>query len=123
VTVKTTTLDDALATISPLLMKMDVEGFEGEVFAGAVATLRNPSLQAMIVEMNGAGNRYGFDETALHQKIRDHGFQPCSYEPFKRELIRQPGATDGNIIYVRDIESARQRLRAAPPFHFKGFTV
>jgi hypothetical protein len=39
----------------PVLMKLDVEGYEPAVLAGAAATLK-----ALIIELNGSGHRYGF---------------------------------------------------------------
>jgi hypothetical protein len=123
VSVPMTTLDKNLAGQNPVLLKMDVEGFETEVFSGAVQTLANLSLQAMIVEKNGAGRPYGFDENELHKKIRDHGFNPCIYSPFDRKLTQVATDTGGNIIYIRDVAAARQKLQAAPPFRFKDFKI
>jgi FkbM family methyltransferase len=123
VSVPMTTLDKILAGQNPVLLKMDVEGFETQVFSGATQTLANFSLQAMIVEKNGAGHAYGFDEEALHQKIRDHGFNPCTYSPFDRKLTPVSVNVGGNIIYIRDVNASRQKLQAAPIFHFKGFKI
>jgi FkbM family methyltransferase len=123
VTVPMTTLDISLAGQNPVLLKMDVEGFESAVFAGAAQTLAQPSLQAMIVEKNGSGQPYGFDENALHQKIRAHGFTPCGYAPFTRTLTAISPEAGGNILYVRDLTGSQQRLRSAPAFDFKGFKI
>jgi FkbM family methyltransferase len=60
VSVRMTTLDKELAGNPPDLLKVDVEGFETEVFAGAANTLRDPKLKAIIVERNNLGARYGF---------------------------------------------------------------
>jgi FkbM family methyltransferase len=116
VTVPLTTLDHEFAVAPATLLKVDVEGFETEVFGGAENTLKNPALQAIIVERNGSGNRYGYDEEALHAQIRRHGFAPFTYAPFAREL-RPLGESDtGNIIYIRGRESAAGRLQTAPAF-------
>jgi FkbM family methyltransferase len=116
VTVPMTTLDHELAANPATLLKVDVEGFETEVFGGAENTLKNGALQAIVVERNGSGNRYGYDEEALHAQIRRHGFQPCSYDPFKREVRPLGEGAGGNIIYLRDPAAAAGRLRAAPAF-------
>ncbi len=114
--VRASTLDQALSDQVPTLIKVDVEGFETEVFAGASRTLAANGLKAMIVERSNNGARYGFDETALHDRIRAAGFGPCRYLPFARKLERLDPTELGNIIYVRDVESANARLLAAAPF-------
>jgi FkbM family methyltransferase len=123
VTVPMTTLDHEFAAQPATLLKVDVEGFETEVFGGAEKTLKNQALQAIVVERNGSGNRYGYDEEALHVNLRRHGFSPCSYQPFARALSPLGNDALGNIIYVRDVDAARQKLQAAPAFHFNGFKV
>lgn len=123
VTVPMTTLDRELSTTPPDLLKMDVEGYESEVFAGAAGLLRNPKLRAMIVERAGSGSRYGFDEDALHQEIRDCGFVPCCYHPFRRTLMRVPDDQHENIIYVRDLFGTNALLKTAKPFHLDDLEV
>jgi FkbM family methyltransferase len=116
VAVPMTTLDDELAGSPATLLKVDVEGFETEVFGGAENTLKNQALQAIIVERNGSGNRYGYDEAALHAQIRQYGFHPCTYEPFARQLRPLTDADAGNIIYIRNRAVADERLRSANAF-------
>ena len=116
VTVPMTTLDHELSANPATLLKVDVEGFETEVFGGAENTLKNQALSAVVVERNGCGNRYGYDEEALHTRIRSHGFQACSYAPFARALRPLSAAVAGNIIYIRNRDAANERLRTAPAF-------
>lgn len=123
VTVPMTSLDHELAATPAILLKVDVEGFETEVFGGALQTLSNPALQAIIVERNGSGNRYGYDEESLHAQIRQHGFKPCCYEPFARQLQPLGAGDNGNIIYIRDLAAAGERLRAAPAFELGSLKV
>jgi FkbM family methyltransferase len=122
-TVKMTTLDQEMGSDPPTLLKVDVEGFEAEVFAGAANILKNSKLQAMIVEHNGAGADYGFDEDRLHREIRGLGFVPCNYQPFERRLFRVGENARGNIIYARNIDAANERLRSAPQFSLDDFMV
>ena len=121
--VKVITLDSALDQANPMLLKIDVEGFETKVFAGAAQVLSKPTLRAMLVEKAGNGARYGFDEEALHGKIQQMSFVACSYSPFQRTLSRLSEKTGGNIIYVRDFEVAQQRLRNGAPFRFGGLSI
>jgi FkbM family methyltransferase len=123
VTVKVTTLDEEFHVDPPILLKVDVEGFEVEVFAGAANLLKDSRLQAMIVEHNDSGAHYRLDEAALHREIREHGFIPCQYQPFDRRLLQAEEDTRGNIIYTRNLESANERVRSAPPFSLNGLKV
>ena len=56
-------LDDVIGGLKPVLIKIDVEGFEREVVAGAQKTLSEKSLLAVIMELNGSGDRYDYDES------------------------------------------------------------
>jgi FkbM family methyltransferase len=123
VTVPMTTLDNELAGTPPDVLKVDVEGFEAEVFSGARNTLRNPRLQAIIIEKNGLGSRYGFDEESLHREIRGCGFVPCQYDPFARQLSEITQGAVANIIYSRNVAAANTRLKAAPSFTLGGFSL
>ena len=121
--VPATTLDALLAGRSPRLIKIDVEGYEPAVLAGAGATLADPALQAVIMEVNGSGEKYGFSESKLFETMTAHGFQACTYLPVERRLVdAQPNAPRGtdNTIFVRDIDAVRHRLRDAAPFSVNG---
>ena len=117
------TLDGELKGLEPVLIKVDVEGFETEVFAGATQTLKKSSLAALIVERAGNAERYNRDERDLHDLIQSMSFTPCSYSPADRSLNRDGLVADGDVIYVRDFETAQQKLREAQSFHFAGLTI
>jgi len=117
--VRVMSLDSALQDEQPTLIKIDVEGFETKVFAGAGAVLDKSSLTAMIVERAGNGSRYGFDEAALHAGIEAKGFIPCRYSPLERKLERLPSDTVGNIIYLKNFDRVQQLVSAAPPLKYR----
>ena len=125
VEVPVTTLDELTRDATPALMKVDVEGFETEVFAAGYETLARPELQAIIVELNGSGTRYGFDEELLQRKIESFGFCPHDYCPFARQLrpITGKSIAGGNTIYVRNVAAVQERLRTAPSLEVLGIAL
>jgi FkbM family methyltransferase len=99
----------------PSLVKIDVEGFETEVLNGGGKILKNNELKAIIIELNGSGKRYGYDDNDIHETLSSLGFKPCSYNPKERLLTGiDTFDTGGNTIYVRDLDFVQDRLASAP---------
>ena len=115
------TLDSVIRERNPCLIKIDVEGYESEVLKGADITLKNHSLMALIVELNGSGRRYGFNDNDIHQKLIDNGFNPFKYDPFSRSLFSVEESHNQNIIYIRDVDFALQRVKAARKIKISNF--
>ncbi len=111
-------LDTVLASESPSMMKIDVEGFETAILDGAEKTLGNPSLHSILIELNGSGKRYGFNENDILSKLMSFGFSPYEYEPFSRTLHPLPGQNpnQGNTLFLRNEPLIRERLASAPRF-------
>jgi FkbM family methyltransferase len=108
------TLDTILSTEpSPILLKIDVEGFETEVLNGAEKTLSNISLKAIIIELNGSGQRYGYDENQIHNKLIELGFKTFNYNPKTRQLKEIESFGTHNTIYLRDKEFIEERIKSA----------
>ncbi len=122
ITVEVTPLDTALAGEHPALIKIDVEGYETPVLEGAPETLKNPALNAVIMELNGSGSRYGFDESRLLELMRGNGFNTYSYNPFTRKLIKLAGKSldSGNTLFIRDQSLVESRLRNAAKVTING---
>jgi FkbM family methyltransferase len=99
----------------PLLMKVDVEGFETEVINGLGKFLFDNQLKAIIIELNGSGGRYGYDEEALHLRFIDAGFSPYAYDPFTRNLEKLNKRGPFNTIYIRDFLFIKDRIINAEP--------
>lgn len=101
----------------PSLLKIDVEGFETAVLTGAKELLKDPFLKAIIIELNGSGQKYGYDDEKIHQQLIKLGFNPFKYHPFSRILYPISSYGTFNTIYIRDVDSVRDKLINAKPFH------
>jgi FkbM family methyltransferase len=107
------TLDNILLSdISPSILKIDVEGFETEVLLGAKNTLKDDNLKAIIIELNGSGQRYGYDEIKIHEMLLDYGFMIYSYDPFTRKLSIATEIGNLNTIYLRDFQFVEKRVNS-----------
>jgi len=114
IVVPVVSLDEDLAD-TPILVKIDVECFESEVLRGAGRHLADFRLQAIIIELNGVGARYGKIDGTIHDQLVAAGFCAFKYSPFTRSLspLSRPGVA--NTIYCRDRSFAEGRLRLSPP--------
>lgn len=112
--------DDIISLNGPTLIKMDVEGFETQVLKGMEMALANEHLKAIIIELNGSGKRYGFDENLIHENFLKLGFVPYAYDPYTRALDKLGTFGSQNTIYVKDLEFVSNRLKSAEPFKIRG---
>jgi hypothetical protein len=120
--VEVNTLDSLLPNANPSLIKVDVEGYEYHVIQGAKKTLANPSLKAVIIELNGLGSNFGFSDQSIHEELLSFGFRPYVYEPLKRELSKIDSFGHHNTMYVRDEAFVLQRIREAESIEMNGKT-
>jgi len=118
--VRVCAMDSIMEGRCPLLMKIDVEGFETEVIRGASETLKNPELKAIIIELNGLGANYGFSDDEIHRELLDYGFKPQHYEPFQRTFTELDHYGNHNTIYIRDLEWVKDRVAKAPRIEVLG---
>jgi FkbM family methyltransferase len=124
VEVPTGTLDDLLNDKRPVLIKIDVEGFEWPVLNGAGRVLASPSLKALIIELNGTGNHFGYDENKIHELLLSYAFVPYSYEPFSRQLKVEPGYYGhDNTIYIKDAGWAGHRVKTSRKYNILNVKV
>jgi FkbM family methyltransferase len=117
-------LDQALGNRRPALIKIDVEGFESPVIAGGNEVLESEGLLGVLMELNGSGRRYGFDEQRLHERMLDHRFRPFRYSPFERSLVPlDKNNQAGNTLYLRNLDEMEERLKTAPAFWVDGHSI
>lgn len=111
-TVQVTTLDHELEGKQPVMMKIDVEGHEPSVIAGAAAVLANPSLLAVEIETVDA---------MVLKALTDAGFSQYSYDPFTRVCSPSSRRKSGhNSLFVRNIYAVQQRLKSSAPIRVLG---
>jgi FkbM family methyltransferase len=124
VTVPVVRLDDALSE-PPTVLKIDVEGWEAEVLAGASETLTSPNLLAVIVELNGSGDRYGFSESGVRTRLEASGFTRSMYSPKDRTIRALTGksVSEGNELYIRNMGLVADLVRNAPAFVVQGRSI
>jgi FkbM family methyltransferase len=112
---RASSLDEVHGLGEPLLIKLDVEGFEEEVLAGAMRVLASPSLIAIQSEAQGP---------AIEQLLTSSGFVRMHYDPFARALSISPiGYRTSNAIFVRDRAEVERRVKEAPRRTIVGVAV
>jgi len=119
------TLDELLRSEAVNLIKVDVEGFEYQVLEGAREVMSSDSLQAVLLELNGSGRRYGRDDDCVHQRMDELGFSPYRYDPWRRSITKLPGPNPAgrNTLYVRDASRVAARVASAKPIKLLNQTI
>jgi len=117
-TIPTVSLDAYVeeSGLSPNFLKIDVEGFETEVIQGASGLLRDDKIRpnVVLIELNGLGARYGYDDAAIDSTLRQHGYLPYSYDPVSRSLmVLESFNRSSNTLYVYNAREAEMRVRSA----------
>lgn len=118
--VQVVTMDELCGDRTPTLIKMDVEGYELSALKGGISILSNTELKALIIELNGSGERYGIDDAQVHSFLTKHGFEPFDYDPFERQLVSIDAPGAHNTIYIRDIEFVSDRVKKATDIRIHG---
>jgi FkbM family methyltransferase len=94
---------DAVLNNQPTTMwKVDVEGYELEVLEGARRSIKDESLQAVILESHSE---------PIRQIMQSHGFRLCEYDPWQRKvtLLARNDKVAGNYLWIRGLEETNSR--------------
>lgn len=124
-----TTLDEMHFFTAPLLLKLDVEGFEYQVIRGAEKTLQGTGPMGVITEINGSCCRYGHSISDVENAFSQLGFSGFSYEPFERRLIPLANGNESesglieNALFLRQTDFFRQRFKEAPYIEVNGIAL
>ena len=111
-------LDNVMNEKNPTVIKIDVEGYESQVLSGAENVINNPSLLAIILELNNSGLRYGIEDIDIHKLLLSKGFENFEYDPLKHKLkslegkfiSRSTSLFSSNILYLRNIVEIQRRI-------------
>ena len=99
-------LDALIKNENPIMMKIDVEGYEDAMLAGASKVLKMPSLKVIEIETVTSNT-----ESLLIW----NGFERAFYAPFTRALSSKPNAEkSSNALFVRDFPFVQKRLTQGP---------
>lgn len=115
VRVEMSTLDEIVLNLNPVLIKIDVEGWETKVLQGGLEALNKSSLAALIIELNESGGKYGFSDSKIVTLLAGMGFKPYFYDPINRVLTALSGKnTKGNnTIFIKNKEQVLQIILSA----------
>ncbi|WP_205647883.1 FkbM family methyltransferase [Acuticoccus yangtzensis] len=107
-------LDTLLAGRAPVLVKMDVEGYEAEVLSGARTMLADPTLLAVESEA---------ESPQVEAIFAEAGFVRRHYNPLSRTFDTAHVGAGGNALFVRDEAACLARVRSAPKRRILGQDV
>ena len=110
IAVREVRLDD-LVSADPAIVKLDVEGYEIEVLAGAQRVLGQRPV--WIAELLGSSQRYGHDDQDVRRCFERYGYRPYRYRAATNELIEDFTRADQrglNRLFIADLGAVLTRL-------------
>lgn len=115
VRVEMSTLDEIVQNLNPVLIKIDVEGWETKVLQGGLEALNKSSLAALIIELNESGGKYGYSDSTIVTLLAGMNFKPYFYDPVNRVLTALLGKNTkgGNTIFIKNKEQISKNLLSA----------
>lgn len=108
-------LDTIIDAHRPIMIKMDVEGYEEAAIRGAKVLLAGDSLK--VIELETV-------TPEIEATLDQYGFRRAHYDPFRRELTTiAKGTGASNTVYVRDWDFVVSRLVTAPAIEVLGKSI
>lgn len=111
------TLDQTIKSgDDPLFIKIDVEGFEYPVLKGAAQLLQSGRVEALIIELCGAGEEFGYSDNLTHDFLCKFGYHPIKYDYVNKKvsLINSYRKDSPNTIYVKNINLIQGLINLSP---------
>ena len=104
-------IDSILKGQCPVMVKIDVEGYERQALEGASAALGNKELKAVLLEIDSHSERYEVSPDEIHSIMIEYGFCSYTYDPFSRCLSPLESYSSGsNTLYLRDVNFVTDRV-------------
>lgn len=104
-TVDMVTMDEGFGSNVPIMIKLDVEGFEEEAIVGACGLLANQSLKVIALETV---------TPVIRERLTEAGFNPLHYDFVSRTLSEQPqDHAASNQLFIRDRDFVADRVASA----------
>ena len=118
-TVEMGVIDEEILLNGPLIFKIDIEGYEYPTLVGGRKVLSSENVIAIIIEMNGSGKRYGYNNEMIDAELRELGFFAISYDPFNKKTIRLMTYNENNqnTIYIKDLEKVSSLCKASKSYY------
>jgi FkbM family methyltransferase len=108
------TLDHAADGRNPVLIKMDVEGYEYEVLCGAANSFSHPGLKAVLIECRSSD---------IAEFMKERGFAEYGYDAFSRKITAPAAAPTLNALWIRDLSFVRKRIESAARIRVLGVEI
>ena len=121
--VPVTTLDLAVKNRVPAMLKLDIEGYEWFALQGAGKVLASSGLNAIVLEFNKHAKRYNIEPQQIADLLTRGGYNTYKYDPFSRTLESTVFNTNGNSLWIKDVENVLPRLKDARSYSIYGYTV
>jgi len=117
-------LDDIVKNVKPILIKIDVEGFEYHVLKGAEDIINSECPMAFLLELNGSGKRYGISDDMVSEILLNAKFEIYDYDPVHRKLqSRKTARNSGNTLFIRNLTFFIDRIENGKKFIVHKMTI